>query len=277
MNQQAIPINHMTHNGELSLKFENRRNKTILSRCYQTPPLKASRPMYLNAANPSEATVYLMETSGGLVAGDNNDFQIDIVEGADVCLIPQSATKIYPSENELWSTQNIGVSIDANASLTWKTEALIPFDQAKFNGKTVIRMKEDSTLLWGEILSPGRTKSGETFQYSDVKMNFQVWMDDECLIYDPFLFSPEKTDLSGLGMLENHLYVGSLWFITPTLKDFDIRKLNEELKQIEDVKVSASMLEGKAINVRWLASDTVLLQKEMNNIWQKFTDYIYAK
>lgn len=267
----------MTHNGELSLKFENRRNKTILSRCYQTPPLKASRPMYLNAANPSEATVYLMETSGGLVAGDNNDFQIDIVEGADVCLIPQSATKIYPSENELWSTQNIGVSIDANASLTWKTEALIPFDQAKFNGKTVIRMKEDSTLLWGEILSPGRTKSGETFQYSDVKMNFQVWMDDECLIYDPFLFSPEKTDLSGLGMLENHLYVGSLWFITPTLKDFDIRKLNEELKQIEDVKVSASMLEGKAINVRWLASDTVLLQKEMNNIWQKFTDYIYAK
>lgn len=242
--------------------------------CYQIPPLKASRALYLNSANPSEATVYLMETSGGLVAGDQNDFQITVEEGADVCLIPQSATKIYPSFNGLWSSQNIDVSIGSKASLAWKTEAVIPFEEAKFRGKTIVHMAQDATLIWGEILSPGRDKRGEKFHYSDVKTNFQVWMEEECLIYDSLLFSPEHVDLRQLGLLEGHLYVGSLWFVAPQLQHLDIRKMNEKLQRFSNIKASASLLEGKAVNVRWLASDLVLLKEEMNNTWHEFAYYM---
>ena len=99
-------------------------------------------------------------------------------------------------------------------------------------------------------------------------------MEEDCLIYDPLLFSPTNTDLGQLGLLEDHLYVGSLWFVAPNLQDMDIRKLNEKLQQYENIKVSASLLEGKAVNVRWLASDMVLLKQEINSTWDEFTRFM---
>ncbi|AOV07320.1 urease accessory protein UreD [Sporosarcina ureilytica] len=274
MNLQASPNKRPKHDGRLSMEFQYRGNKTVLSNCYQNPPLRASRPLYINPANRSEATVYLVETSGGIVEGDHNVFEIDIKEGADVCLIPQSATKIYPSYNDIWSSQNMDISIGPKASLSFKTEALIPFEQARFNGKTVIQMAKDSTLLWGDILSPGRVARGEVFEYTDVRTNFQVWVDDECLIYDPLLISKDNMGLKNMGMLEEHLFIGSMWFVTPTIEDFDIRELNERLQESPHSKASASMLEGKAVNVRWLASDLVDLKKEMHRIWDEFASYI---
>src|SRR5690554_68912 len=116
MTQHERPIKRLHHDGRLSMEFEKRRDKTVMTNCYQHPPLKASRTLYLNTNNPSEATVYMMESSGGLVEGDHNDFQVNVNEGAEVCLIPQSATLIYPSNNGVWSSQNIDVSIGSNAS-----------------------------------------------------------------------------------------------------------------------------------------------------------------
>lgn len=269
MSLQTSPSKRLYHNGNLSLKFAKSREKTIIKNCFQSPPLRASRALYLNSKKPSEATVYLVETSGGLIAGDENSFNIEIMEDAEVCLIPQSATKIYPSFNGMWSSQNIDVTIGSKGSLAWKTEAVIPFERAKFRGQTKIQMEKDSTLLWGEILSPGRDKSGEKFQYNDVKTNFQVWMGDECLIYDPLLFSPSRVDLKQLGLLEDHLYIGSMWYVSPTLEKLDIKKLNEQLQQLTEIKASAALLEGKAVNVRWLASDLVLMKKEMDKIWNE--------
>lgn len=274
MKLQTSPTKRPSHDGLLSMKFEYRWNKTVLANCHQKPPLRASRAMYLNPNNLSVATVYLVETSGGLVEGDQNDFQIDIKDGADVCLIPQSATKIYPSYNGIWSSQNMDVSIGSKASLAFKTDAVIPYEKAKFRGKTIIRMAQDATLLWGDILSPGRVARGEVFQYSDVKTNFQVWMEEECLIYDPLSFSPDEMNPKQIGLLEGHLYIGSMWFVTPGLEQLDIRELNEELQQSTETKVSASLLENKVINVRWLASDLVLLKKEMKKTWTKFAHHM---
>lgn len=269
------PANRPSHYGELALKFEKRSGKTVVTSAYQLPPLRSSRALHFNQKNPAEATVYMVETAGGLVAGDRNKFDIDIGEEAEVCLIPQSATKIYPSFNGMWSTQNIDVSIASKATLSWKTEAIIPYDIAKLEAKTVINMAEDATLLWGEILAPGRAKRDEILQYNEVRTNYQVWIDGECLIYDALRFSPETTDLGQLGLLEDHLYVGSLWFVTPKATEIDVKKLNDRLQQTTDVKVGTGLLDDKAVNVRWLASDLVLLKQEMDRVWEEFADFLY--
>lgn len=268
------PVKRLNHNGTLALKFARRGNKTVMVDCYQIPPLRASRELYLNPIHPSEATVYMVESSGSLMAGDENNYQIEIYEGAKVCLIPQSAIKIYPSLNGLWSIQNINISIDSGASLAWKTEAVIPYQHAKFYGETIIQMAKDATLLWGEILTPGRVKREETFQYNHLKTSFQVWMEKECLIYDSLQFSPEETDLKQLGLLENHLYMGSLWFVAPMAKEINMKKLHEELQAFTQLKTSVALLDEKVINVRWLASDMVVLKKEMDKMWHQFSQYL---
>lgn len=275
MKLQARPSNLLNHDGLLSLEFAKRGNRTVMTNCYQNSPLRASRSLYVTGANPAEATVYMVEASGSLVAGDTNQYTVDVQEGSNVCLIPQSAAKVSPSNYGEWSTQNIDVSIASKASLTWKTESIIPFKGAKFKGKTVINMAEDATLLWGEILSPGRVTRGEVFEYSDVKTNFQVWMEEDCLIYDSLSFSPEFMDLDQMGLLEDHLYVGSLWFVAPNLDELDMKEINEVLQKHSNVKVGAALIEGKAINVRWLASEIVLLKQEMENTWNEFTLHMH--
>jgi|SRR5699024_414160 len=277
MTLRKSPSNRPSHYGQLSLNFEKRHGKTIIENYYQLPPLRSGRALHINPKNPSEATVYMVETSGGLVAGDQNKFEINLAEDANVCLIPQSATKAYPSFNGMWSTQNIDVSIGPKATLAWKTEAMIPYETAKFKGKTVINMAKDASLLWGEILAPGRATHGEKLKYENLKTNFQVWLEDECLIYDALSFSPNQTDLGQLGLLENHLYVGSLWFVNPDVEKIDIKQLNEELQKIEGVKVGAALLEKKAVNLRWLASDLVLLKQEMDKVWEVLSDFIIEK
>ena len=43
---------------------------------FQQPPLKASRELY-EGKDPT-ATVYIMESSGGMVAGDRNDITVKL-------------------------------------------------------------------------------------------------------------------------------------------------------------------------------------------------------
>ncbi|WP_059103659.1 urease accessory protein UreD [Shouchella shacheensis] len=247
------------------MKFQQKKGVTRLTDCFQQPPLKASRALYLD--DKEKATVYLMESSGGMVAGDRNDYEIHVREHANVCLLQQSAMKVYPSWNERSCTQNVSVQIDHKACLEWKPEAVIPFKEAKFSGDTMIQMKRDSTLLWGEIISPGREKRNECFHYDDFRTSFQIWVEEECLAFDTLRLSPSSMSLKQIGLLEQSLYIGSLWFVSPEVQSISIRDLNDKLEVSSSINPGVTSLEGKGIHIRWLASDLLQLKREMNKTW----------
>ncbi|WP_257350388.1 urease accessory protein UreD [Pseudalkalibacillus decolorationis] len=251
------------------MEFQKKNGLTCLTDCFQQSPLKASRALYLD--DKEKATVYLMESSGGLVAGDRNEYKVHLKKQANVCLLQQSATKVYPSLNELSSAQHVSVQLDGGARLEWMPEAIIPFKDAKFNGDTMIRMKRDSTLLWGEIISPGREKRNECFYYDEFRSSFQIWVEEECLAYDTLHLSPTRMPLQQIGLLEKSLYIGSLWFVSPEVQSISIRDLHDKFKISKDINASVTGLEGKGLHFRWLATDLWALKKEMNKIWNQLT------
>lgn len=264
-------IKHLQHDGKLLLEFNKKHDKTIISDCFQQPPLKASRELYLNSSDSEEATVYLMQSSGGLVEGDCNEYEIFLRENTRVCLTPQSANLIYPSYNNICSKILINIKIAENAYLEWKPESLIPFNDSKFEGITRVYMNSRSTLLFGDIIAPGRIKRNEIFKYSDFKSDFQVWINEECLVYDKLILSPSTIDVAQLGVLEKHTYIGSLWFISPDAEYVDMHYLNDTLSESNNIYSGASCIDKKVVNVRWLASDIVMLKEEMNKVWELFT------
>jgi urease accessory protein len=134
-------------------------------------------------------------------------------------------------------------------------------------------MAPDATLLWAEILSPGRTKSGEEFQYREVKMDFQIWRGGRCLIYDPLLLSYHRTkrEREQIGLLEKHSYIGSLWLVAPDLEWLDIAQLNKGLQQSESIRGGATFFKSGLASVRWLATDMVRLRQEMDRVWAKLS------
>src|SRR3954447_10847011 len=149
------------HNGKLDLAFELRRGYTRMPHVFQQPPLKASRELYVG--KDPKATVYIMESSGGMVAGDRNDITVKLATDSSVRLIQQSALKIYPSYTGDTCVQNINVELEERARLEWMPEVIIPFVDAKYRGDTTLRIARDATILWGEVVAPGREKRGEIF------------------------------------------------------------------------------------------------------------------
>ena len=127
-----------------------------MTNCYQNPPLKViSRTMYLNKTNPSEATVYMMQSLVVCCLKVTRMTTKSISKKVRMSVSFRNLkTLIYPSYNGIWSSQNIEVSIGSKASLAWKTEAVIPFEESKFIGKTVVHMAQDATILFGVKFYP---------------------------------------------------------------------------------------------------------------------------
>ncbi|MDQ0174891.1 urease accessory protein UreD [Bacillus chungangensis] len=259
----------LNHNGKLSLQFQIRKERTRLTACFQQPPLKASRELYID--DDQKATVYIMESSGGMVAGDRNEYDIHLQERTSVCLIQQSALKIYPSMDGLSSTQYINIKLDEGARLEWRPEVIIPFENAIFRGETIVQMKQNAELLWGEIISPGREKRGECFTYDELKTGFQIWKEGECLVYDTLRFLPKNVQLRQIGMLERSLYIGSLFFISHEAEHMNHREMNEQLLHSETIKSSVTKIDDKGLMFRWLSSDLWLLKEQMEKVWDQLS------
>ena len=133
---------------------------------FQQPPLKASRELY--EGDDPTATVYVMESSGGMVAGDRNDITIRLLSGSKARIIQQSALKVYRSHTGETCVQSIDVELAEEARLEWMPEVIIPFTDSKFQMETTIHLTKGATLLWGEILAPGREMRGEVFDLSSL-------------------------------------------------------------------------------------------------------------
>ncbi|UED78296.1 urease accessory protein UreD [Lysinibacillus sp. CD3-6] len=256
----------VNHYGKLEMAFELRRGFTRLVHVYQQPPLKASRELY--TANQSTATVFIMESSGGMVAGDRNDISVKLAPESQVKLQQQSALKIYPSHTGEQCIQEITVELAEGARLEWLPEVTIPFERAKFQVNTTIRMTESSTLIWGEIIAPGREMRGELFDYQSFQSKYKIFVEEALIAFDSFLFKPQEMNLSTIGLLEKARYIGSLWIVSPKVEQLNIRDLQEMIQQESLIQASVTKLTDHAIHCRWLSQEQRTLHKEINRMFE---------
>lgn len=267
-NREVQNIKDNNLKGKLYLDFQIRRGRTGLNRCIQKPPLKASNMLYFDSSN--FATIYLMETSGGILAGDENEITLNLGENTKVNLIQQSATKIYPSENGKESVQNHRIRIGSNASLNYKPEAVIPYENSKYNSTTEIEMTKDSSLFWGEIIAPGRVRKGETFQYKSFNNVFTIKRDKKLIVYDKIKLIPSKINLHSPLIFNYYLYLASCYYISEEIKkkDINLKEIvdNNLITVPDEIETGITMLDQGVFLVRMLANDLCLLKKQLKII-----------
>ena len=267
MKKQLQPKKRLNQDGQLLMTFSTDRSQTVLTDCYQVPPLKASRALYLNPTEPREATVYLMQSAGGLVEGDLNSYAVNLEPGTKVSLVPQAATLVYPAHQNGWSRQKITINLKGDATLKWQPESIIPYANSQFKGLTQIQLARESTLLWGEIISPGRYQRQEIFAYKNFQAQFQVWMEDQCLVYDHLYFAPKEMKLKQIGVLEEYLHIASIWLISEMVNRIEVTELRQQLKELSGLNVGVSVLDKKVLTIRFLSSEMIPLKKELAKIW----------
>ncbi|MDY7220771.1 urease accessory protein UreD [Halalkalibacterium halodurans] len=255
--------------GRLDLTFERRRGTTRLVASEQTPPLNVSR--VLRTEEVDLATVYLVETSGGVVSGDSQTIAIYVGEGARVELIPQSATKVYPSRKQgESSTQQVWLRVNEGAAAFWKPESIIPFRKASFLQSTRFHLHSSSTFFYGDMLTPGRVHHNERFQYEQVDSLVEIYLDETLVVHDRVHLQP-KDQLQTIGRLDGYSYYGAVWMHAPILKGAHLEQWMENGGQ-NDRFAYTCVAEG-LIHVRWLSESSWRLRAALNDLYTAFRTF----
>jgi len=203
--------------GFLHLGFERRGRRTILADLDYRIPYRAQRALYCDEAMPDLAHVFLITTTGCLLQGDRMALDIALARGARAHVTTQSATKIHGMDaNYAAQTQIIALADDAY--LEFLPEPIIPHRRARLVSDTRISVAPNATLLYAEIIQPGRKHHHpeECFGAAVLSMALEVTRAGGGVLFtEKLLIEPQRYAMRQTGVMGSFDVFGNVLLCTP--------------------------------------------------------------
>ena len=204
-------------NGLLHLGFERRGKRTILADLERRPPYLAQRVLYPERAMPDLAWLFVITTSGCVLQGDRMALEVTLAPGARAHVTTQSATKIHTMDAN-YAVQTQHISLADGAYLEFMPDPLIPHRRARFLSDTRISLAESATLLYSEIIQPGRKyhHPDECFGATVLSLSTTATRPDGRLLFaEKLLVEPERRPLRQAGVMGPFDVLANVVLLTP--------------------------------------------------------------
>jgi urease accessory protein len=245
--------------GALVLRLEEDKNngKTSVKEQYSRVPLYAQRALYLEEALPNMAYMYIISPSGGILQGDRYRIDITLRNHAFAHITTQGATRIYRMEKN-YATQIINIDVGEGCYFEYIPDQVIPYRDSRFYQEANLSVHDNATLLYSEMITPGRVASGEHFDYDICYMKAVAKDHNRSLKFiDVAMLEPKKRDMKVFGVLSNHDVVGNMYVITKNKKLPELNVgINAALKAIPKIYAGASILPGNCgVGIRMLGNN----------------------
>ena len=199
----------------LKLELEPQRQKTVLKEQYSKVPLYTQRVLYLEESLPSMAYLYIISPSGGVLQGDRYRIDITLSNNALFHLTTQGATRIYRMDKN-YATQVVNITVGEGCYFEFIPDQIIPYRNSRFYQKVMLNVHDNATMVYSELLVPGRVASGESFDYDICYLKTIAKNQDGGLRFiDIAILEPKKRLLKNSGVLENFDVVGTVYILAP--------------------------------------------------------------
>jgi urease accessory protein len=256
---------------QLHLAFSAVDGRTQLHCAQQDPPWKVVRAF----PNPAgESLVHLNNVSGGIFGGDQLNLRVDVGPDAAAQITTTGSTRVYRPREEAADALLINeIHLGEGALLEYLPDSIIPFRQARCEQRTDVHLKPGATLLWWEILAPGRLASGESFAYTSVRIRTSVWSRGRPVYIDRMNFNPQQVKLSSLARLGKFHYLTSFMICRSSEDANTWIALEQMLREIAHQRSNADTLWGATaltadgLLVRGLAQSAVLIMEDLHCFW----------
>src|SRR6185295_2674059 len=202
--------------GVLRLKFEKDLGKgiTVIRDQYNLAPLLAQRSMYLEETLPAMAHVYIVSTSGGILQGDRYKIDITLGENTLAHVTTQGASRIYKMENN-YASQIINIQVKEGGYLEYIPDQIIPFRNSRFYQEVLLNVHDSATMIYSEIIVPGRVASGEAFEYDICYIRTVVKNHlGKPRFMDTVKLEPKNENPKTEGILGNLKVIGTTYIVT---------------------------------------------------------------
>lgn len=262
--------------GALVLRLEGNEDggKTVVKEQYSKVPLYTQRALYLEESLPSMAYMYIISPSGGILQGDRYRMDITLKNKAYAHLTTQGATRIYRMEKN-YATQMVNVDVDDGCYFEFVPDQIIPYRDSRFYQKVDLKIHENATMVYSEIIVPGRVASRESFEYDICYMkSLGRNQNNKLRFIDIAILEPKKNNLKLLGILGNFDVVGNMYILTKTKYVLELNnEINSKLQRFPQISGGATILPGDSgLLIRMLgytAADIRIAMYEIITITRK--------
>src|SRR5215218_5093097 len=222
----------------LGLEGDLERGKTVVKEQYSKVPLFTQRALYLEESIPSMAYIYIISPSGGILQGDRYRMDIKLKNNAYSHITTQGATRVYRMENN-FATQIVNVVVDDGCYFEFVADQIIPYRNSRFYQTVNLNVHDNATMVYSEMIVPGRVASGESFEYDICYMKALAKNQKGRIRFiDIAILEPKKRNLKTLGILGNFDVVGSMYILTMAKY---VAELNEEINSSVLVRMLGSV------------------------------------
>src|SRR5688572_8320251 len=207
----APPAARVGRDGALSLRFERRAARSMVSECRYTLPLQVMAPVSLD--DPA-AIVSILNPTGGLVGGDRLAIDIDVAAGAHACLTTPSATKVYRAAAEP-AVQSVRITAGAGAMVEWMPDHTIPFPGAALQQAIDVDLSGGARLLLVDAFSAGRVARGEAWRFARLESALTIRDAGGRLFVDRWSLGAGD-DWAGAGFTDGRPYFATVVVVAET-------------------------------------------------------------
>lgn len=202
-------------NGALRLVFQDDgAGSTIVADQFSEVPLHAQRALHYDDSCPGLAYLYIVSASGGILQGDRYRMDITMKKGSRAHITTQGATRIYSMDANI-ATQMVNVTLEEDSYLEFIPDQIIPYRDSRFYQRTSLNVHDSATVVYSEVITPGRVAMGESFEYDVCHIKTRAANQEGVLrLADTANLEPKKKKLTSFGILGDSAVVGSVYVLT---------------------------------------------------------------
>jgi len=234
------------------LEFEAREGQTVLARreagglCHVGKGYWDGDVLGLHLVNPT----------AGIFAGDEFGIQVRVGEDARVSLVTPSATRFHAMKGKRAHLSQ-RFHVQRNGFLEFLPEWTIPQEGSEVRQTTQIDIESGASLIFGEMLAPGRVAFGESHRFRKFGNSFELRVGGRLVARERMDLRPEHSfwplEVDGW----ETCFYGGFWMV-----GFPIKQVLEcEQLESEELKIGFSELEDGVVVVRILAARGLLIRK----------------
>ena len=252
---------------KINLKYDSQKNKTLITHQKSQVPLFIQKALYYDESIPSMAHLFILSPSGGILQGDRYRTDVRLSNNAISHITTQGATRVYKMDSN-YATQIINLEVKENSYLEFLPEQLIPYKDSRYYQKINLNVDATSTLVYSEIIVPGRVAMGELFDYDICYLKSSGRNDDQILFNDSSILEPKKHEITIPSILGNYTILATVYIITDKENTANLKdKINSDFQNNDEVKGGLSVLPNDAgMCIRILGNSSEEIRTTIYNI-----------
>lgn len=214
---KQLPSGSFGKNAYLRLGFEPRFGRSALTTLHRRAPLIVQQALYWDEEMPGLPCVSIISNAGGILQGDRNIIEIELAEDTQAHVTTQAATRVHEMDAN-YATQTQKLVLAAGSYLEYIPLPLIPHKHSRFVQRTEISIDPTATLIYSDIIMPGRKYygNGEVFDYDLFSSTVHgARPDGTSLFTEKFIIEPRRNAVSRLGAMGPFHVFGNVILLTP--------------------------------------------------------------